>query len=133
MNNQNTDVLFSVATKNADGNYTFPAAITNAQVLKIEKAFSSRDVTRRLALGVLTRSSDQLAESVWDLKGGNAVLELAQSLDSTLEDYQRMLELLTSAHARLWLCLGQESDRMLATEGVDPAAPRDEPTMEATN
>lgn len=113
-----TDALFSVATENADGSYSFPDAFTNSQVTKIETAFSSSDATRRLALGVLTRSSEQLTESMQNERGGDALLDLAQSLDSTIEDYQKMLELLTSAHARLWLCLGQEADRIIAMESA---------------
>lgn len=90
----------------------FDVALTDEQMRYAEEAAQSWGVTRRIAFAYLTRSSQQLLDS---LRKGEE--ELAEGMLDTLENLNKFLkwqksetELLEAAQARLILVLQQYSD-----------------------
>jgi len=100
------------------GDYTFPAALKDSQLDTIEQNHLSWQPIRRAALALLCRDADTLAAPLRanDDEAGQTLLYLAEQLDDFLAWRETETEMLKAAHARLWLTIAQEADRLEAGE-----------------
>lgn len=90
----------------------FEAAFDKATMERIEAVFTGQPegVTRRIALGVLTRSKAQLAEKM-NPRGAEALLAESESLAEYITRLQEFVKFMQSAQARLLLVLDQYASR----------------------
>ncbi|ATI03226.1 MAG: hypothetical protein ACPHPA_04245 [Cycloclasticus pugetii] len=102
-----------------DNNYTnnehignplpFQAAFDKDKMRSLENNMQSNAqddaVNRRIALGVLTRSSDELISSMDSDKDKEAFVTMVECIGGTIEAEKGKLELLEAARARLFLVL----------------------------
>lgn len=98
---------------------TFPAALNDRLLKKAEKQHQAWQPIRRAALAILRRDSIDLTAALQDEKSAEALLDFAQSLDDFMAWREDETKFLTAAHARLWLVLGQESERLLAAQSTE--------------
>lgn len=90
----------------------FTAELTIEQIKAAEALDRSFAPVKRMALQLMTRDQEQLQASIQADDGtGEAMLELAEALETYLERRKAEDELLSSARARLWYVLGTEAER----------------------
>lgn len=84
----------------------FDAALTQAQMYKIEQQIQDLSPARRIAFATLTKTRSELMSGLDDEKFHDAYLEMIESVHEFNEQLERIKELTQAAHARL-LIAGQ--------------------------
>jgi hypothetical protein len=90
----------------------FTAALTPEQVEQGERISQEAGVVRRMGLMMLTRDYDQMREDVLDDAMAEAMLDLAEALNTHNKRHSEEAELLKAAEARLWYVLTEQMEEI---------------------